>query len=232
MPRQNLTCVVRRIRFVSIAFAAGAAGCTVTAMKPTEADRNRELVQQLQKEVSQLERRNAELESALGAARRQALPAAATIDAETMAAAPFAATLRIGRFSGLVDESKDGKPDLLRLYLEPRDGQDRTVQVAGRAVVTVVQRQSDGSELEVGSAALDPAAWRRAFVSGFMGSYYSVDVPLSATIDPRSPVLVRAALDDAFTGRTLRTEGPLRFDASLDAAPYPDSARRSPADSL
>lgn len=193
-------------------------GCTVTAIKPTEADRNRERVQELEKANAELVQRNQELEAALGAAQRQALPASTKIDPATMASAPFAATLRIGRFSGLVDDSADGAPDLLRLYLEPRDGRDVVVQVAASATVRATQRAADGSDIEIGSAALDPTAWRMAFRSGLMGSFYAVDVPLSGSMDPLAPVDVRVELDDAFTGRRLEARGAYRFEA-LDAAP-------------
>lgn len=193
-------------------------GCTVTAIKPTEADRNRERVQALEKENAALVLRNLELEAALGAAQRQALPGAATIDPATMASAPFAATLRIGRFSGIVDDSEDGRPDLVRLYLEPRDGRDLVIQVAARATVRVVQRAPDGGDVKIGSAVLDSTEWRAAFRSGLMGSFYAVDVPLSGSIDPTSPVDVRVALDDAFTGRRLEASTTFRFEATTEAS--------------
>lgn len=190
------------------------ASCTVTALPPTEADRNREKVVELEREVARLERRTADLESALAAARLQAPTRidGTPVPSEVLAEAPFAIALRIGRFSGVVADGSTGR--MLRLYLQPLDARDDVVQVAGSAVVEVLWIDEAGGSHPVAREAFDPAAWRERFRSGFMGRHYTVEVPLGEVprevVDGapqgRGSLLARVRLTDGLTGRELLAE--------------------------
>lgn len=183
--------------------------CTVTAVPPTEADRNREKVVELENEVATLQRRVTELETALAAAERQAPSRVdgTPVPSEVLATAPFATALRVGRFSGVVEESARGR--LLRLYLEPVGARGDVVQVAGSATIEVLWIDPAGVSHQVAREALDPAAWRDRFRSGFMGRHYTVEVPLAGPGLPSQPqgsLLARVAVEDGLTGRSLSTE--------------------------
>lgn len=185
--------------------------CTVTAIPPTTADRNREQVVKLENEVDQLRRRTQELESALAAADGKGLLRldGQPLDPAVLAAAPLATSLELGRFGGPVDTDGDGAPDLLRLYLRPLDGRGETVQVAGSASVEVLWLDGAGVSRSVGALRLDPAAWRDSLRSGFMGTHYTVEVPLDIPTgaDTRGgSMIARISVRDGLTGRTLATE--------------------------
>lgn len=184
------------------------AGCSVTAVAPTAADRNRERVLELENEIAALTRRNAELETALAAAQHAAPTRidGAAVPADALAAAPLATTLRFGRFGGVIDGERDGRPDRVRIYLELLDGRDRAVQVAGRAVVEAILVDPAGGARSLGVVELNPAAWQDAFRTGFLGTHYSVEIPFTWSPELVGSVLVRATVDDAVTGRQLRAE--------------------------
>jgi len=194
-------------------------GCTMTAVPPTAADRNRERVIELENEVDLLNGRVAELEAALRAAELEtALRAAGQasiradgqpMPADVLATAPFAVRLDLGRFGGLIDADSDDRPDGVRLYLQPRDGRGEVVQVAGRATVDAVWLDEEGNATALGRAELDPAQWREAFRSGFMGTHYTVELPFTSGLLPPGAggsVIVRVSLSDGLTGRELAAE--------------------------
>ena len=183
--------------------------CTVTAVPPTEADRNREKVIELERQVAQLQGRIAGLEAALAAAdaRAPTRTDGTPVAAEVLATAPFATTLRIGRFSGVATEPSVGR--VLRLYLEPLDARGESVQVAGSATIEVLWIDPAGVSHQVAAQTLDPAAWRERFRSGFMGRHYTVEVPLAASALPaptQGSLLARVGVNDGLTGRTLSAE--------------------------
>jgi hypothetical protein len=185
-------------------------GCTVTAIPPTAADRNRELVVELENEVDQLRRRTAELEAALAAASRLAVRPGDVrpLDSEVLAAAPFAIGLELGRFGGPIDADGDGRPERLRLHVRPLDARRETVQVAGTATVEVFLID-DGQSAPVGTARLGPLELRDAFRSGLMGSHYTIDVPIDSSSlgrDGRETLVARVVVVDGLTGRVLTAE--------------------------
>lgn len=163
---------------------------------------------ELENEVSSLTRRIAELETALATAHRAAPTRVdgAPVPAEALAAAPLATTLRFGRFGGVVDGNRDGRLDRVRVYLELLDGRERAVQVAGSAVVEAILVDAAGGSRSLGIAELGPVAWQEAFRSGFLGTHYSVEIPIEWSPELSGSVLVRATVDDALTGRQLQAE--------------------------
>jgi hypothetical protein len=188
----------------------GTSGCTVTAVAPTAADRNRERVIELEDEVDRLTRRMTELESALGVALKAPLrPDGQRIAEDILAAAPLAVTMDIGRFSGLIDGDSDGLPEAVRLHLQPRDGRGEVVQVAGRATLEALWVDEPGMSRALGRAELDPEQWRNAYRSGFMGTHYTLELPFEVgVLEPEAggSILVRVSVADGLTGRTLAAE--------------------------
>ncbi|HMN97077.1 MAG TPA: hypothetical protein PKC43_11460 [Phycisphaerales bacterium] len=176
----------------------------MTALAPTEADRNRERVQELEGEVRTLRGRVGELEAALGLSER--LSASAAIDPAVLAAAPFAESIRLGRFGGFEDRDGDGAADLLRLSIEALDGGGRPVQVAGWARVELTCAPLGGAPRRIATLELEPAELRERFRSGLFGASYSIELPVAAAHRPEGPCILVVELRDGITGRTMRTE--------------------------
>lgn len=210
-PARTRAGTVSGIALVALTLATFA-GCKVTALAPTEADRNRERVQELEREVVTLRGRVGELESALSTASSWRGPDA--LDPEILATAPFAESMSFGRFGGFVDLDGDGAADLIRLSLEPVDGRGRAVQVAGRARIEATAVPVGGTPQRIAFIEIEPAEWRERYRTGLFGASYAIELPLERSggadaLDanaPAAPVVVVAELSDGITRRTLRAE--------------------------
>lgn len=176
----------------------------------TEGDALRARVAELERDLANLDRRNAELRAELRRQRRtDDLPDDV---AEHM---PQPVELVLARFSHVRDRSGDGVPDELRVYLQPRDGRGRFVQVAGELAIDaqMVPPSPEIAPVPVGRITLGPAELRDTYRAGFMGTHYTIRMPVSIPPDASelSPaelgqVLVRARLMDARSGETLTAE--------------------------
>jgi len=187
-------------------------GCTVTALAPTEADDSRARAQELEREADDLRVRVQELETALAAATRMG-----SASAEVLARAPFAAEVAIGRHSGLVDQARDGRFELVRIYLEPRDARGNAVQVAGTVTAEVVW-VVDGESRVAGRISLAPAETSAAFRGGFLGAFYLLEVPVDLEQNPAASCLIRVRVDDGLTGRELRAQRSLNVAREIELA--------------
>jgi len=115
--------------------------------------------------------------------------------AEVAAATPVCVALDIDRLSGLRDSTDDGVPDLMVVRVRTLDGRSRFTQVVGRLDVQVDLVRGDASPTRIGQVSLGPAEVREAFRSGFGGTWYAVDVPVTIpTVEAGDRVLVRTLL--------------------------------------
>jgi hypothetical protein len=174
---------------------AAASGCEQSFV--TEGDELRARVLDLENENRQLARRVEELETELqmAAARPESLPEA------VRAAQPHVADIALGRLSHVVDLDEDGRPDRVRLYVEPRDGRGRFVQLVGTLSVNAALMPAEAAAETVGRLTLGPLELRDAYRSGITGTHYTIEVPV--TLPPAAAereILVRVVYVDGRTG--------------------------------
>lgn len=135
------------------------------------------------------------------------------VGSEPLEALPRVTSLSLGRLTGF---GRDGD---LSVYITPRDGRGRFVQVVGTLRVRathVPEAGSDRTPTVMVEDVLPPLAVRDAYRSGLGGLAYVVDLgtPSIAGIESGS-ILIEATLDDAVTGeqhtitRTLELPGAL-----------------------
>jgi hypothetical protein len=211
MPLVALTCAIVCVMAV---------GC----QRPSRAFLNEN--DRLRRENLLLAERVGELEAALERrvrqvrameSRRQGPPAAelAGVDTEgadsegvdAAADIPMLSELRLGRYSGPVDSNDDGRIDAVRLYVQTRDQKGRFLPTAATAAGQVVLMQPDREPRVLGRARWTLAQFEAAYRSGFLGTHYRLDLPLT---DPDAveelagrTVTVQLALTDAATGATI-----------------------------
>ncbi|MBB6442431.1 hypothetical protein [Phycisphaera mikurensis] len=92
---------------------------------------------------------------------------------------PVLVGVTMDRYGAAVDENGDGLDDLVRLYVYPRDQQDRMLPSAGTLTARVLDLSTPEPTV-LGRTELDPAAFDAAYRDGFTGPYYRVEVPLTA----------------------------------------------------
>lgn len=88
-------------------------------------------------------------------------------------------TLVLDRLTGLVDNDGDGVMDVVRAYVQPRDGQDRFLPVSAVATMQLVVLEPGSEPVVLAEGSWDAKAWNDAYRSGFTGSHYTLELPLN-----------------------------------------------------
>ncbi|UCD75899.1 MAG: hypothetical protein JSV91_03065 [Phycisphaerales bacterium] len=185
---------------LALLLSAAGAGCRWANLE-AENDRLREEVMDLTDQVTGLKARNRELIAELS----QASTAPGSLPDAVRQATPRVAGIEIDRLSHARDEDEDGMPETILVYITSRDGRERFVQLVGELVVTATVAHGKAPAVTVGSITLNPAELRDAYRNGFMGTHYSVTVPIDVSALSRGdldlPCLVCATFEDGLMGQ-------------------------------
>jgi len=176
------------------------AGCFGPKNFENENDTLRREKLELTRQVESLERQVASLEGQVAALREQlAGPDTPVPGADP----PVVARIEIDSLSGLTDS--DGEPgnDVLRVYVKPYDQRRRFHAAAGRAVVQAVAIEPDQPPRLLMEKTYGPEAFDDAYRSGFLGTHFTLDLPLPGGGLPAGveEVTVKVTFTDAVTGR-------------------------------
>ena len=196
-------------------------GCSATLVPPDGLTDARVQAVELQRRVKELEGTTAELQAQLAAAQEQLAQANAVgaTDREVAEATPRMVALAFAGgsaewapvpaaavTSGGCEPSRHA---LVRVAVEPRDGLGRVLQVAGRCEVTVAIVDPAGKVFELGHRAITPGELRAAWRAAFMGTHYSLEIPVlvPASAPPKVAWTVAVSCTDGWTRQTFRTSG-------------------------
>lgn len=194
------------VALVAIAVALGAGGCRAKALGPSANDPLRDENRSLREANAELTARVQELETRLAAVEAERAPDG--IDPEVVAHTP--AVRRLELKSGSVVEAIAGEAGrgVARVWLEPVDGRGRFVQVTGWIEVAITALPASGPAIPIGSVRLGPAEVRDAYRSGFMGTHYTVEVPVDLAAAGTSPnFAVSATFTEGRSRATLTAAG-------------------------
>lgn len=196
--------VQHRACFVLASLSAIAlAGCKVGGKDfDNENDRLRRELSESQTQIKRLTAERAELSAKLSEALRSR-DAATGPSADVVAAMPRCAGITLGNRSGFVDADGAPGPESVELILEPFDSRHRFVQIAGSVMcdVTELPSASGAPPRLLGSISLSPEQLREAYRSSFMGTHYTVSVPLSDGLSVRPAAsIARVLFHDGITG--------------------------------
>lgn len=177
-------------------------GCRVGNFA-NENDTLRAKVVDLELQIDQLKRRNTELE----AQARTIVAVPTTLPEEVRLNTPQVAEVSIDGLSFVRDTDKDGRPDLLTVYLTPVDGLGRFVQIVGTIDLTTALVPMRGDPANIGRTSLGPAEVRQSYRSGFTGTHYTIESPIIIPPDAKlDSCLVKIEFHDSLTGRTMTAE--------------------------
>lgn len=195
-------------------------GCSATLVPPDGLTDARVQAVELQRRVKELEGSTAELQAQLAAAQEQLAEANAVgaADREVAEATPRMVALAFAGGSAewsTVSAKEDpgagesARHALVRVAVEPRDGLGRVLQVAGRCEVTVAIVDPAGKVFELGHRAIAPGELRAAWRAAFMGTHYSLEIPVAvpASAPPKVVWTVAVSCTDGWTRQTFRTSG-------------------------
>lgn len=167
--------------------AALLGGCTTGGKGfANENDKLRAQVLDLETEVRTLKGRNDELMAHL----KQASSTPSAVPADVAANTPHVTSISISRLSQALDSNGDGRIDSILIYMEPRDGLGRFLQIVGSVSMHAAILPADGSAITIGRKTIGPGEVRDGYRSAFTGQYYSLTLP----IDPPKSVPAPASL--------------------------------------
>lgn len=208
--RDRLMNVSRRYRFRMLLLfgLAALAGCSNASRVASENDRLRREVFDLESQRDALTLRIRELEAAVASA--SAASAGASHDPamteQVRLATPHVASISIGSLSHAVDGDGDGRADTIVLYVTSRDSLGRFTQMTGHVTYAATSLPTEGpTPIVLGSRKLDPAEIRDAYRSGFMGTHYTLELPITlphsvdAPIQPLTGAIVQVVFTDGLT---------------------------------
>lgn len=185
-----------------------ATGCRGRALAPSEADAVREQLATRTRERDAARARVAELETEL--ARRSAPAAGASSDPELAEATPALAAVAVSGLSAAT--LVDGNNANLSLVIVPTDGLGRFLQVAGTLKVSVAAIVAGEPPQPAATRTLGPRAMRDAYRSGFMGTHYTVEMPVSWSGPKEASALsVSVEFTDGATGRSFPAVATMRL---------------------
>ena len=102
------------------------------------------------------------------------------------------------------------------IRLSTVDAHGRFVQVTGPVSIVLAAISPDGEAIRVAQTSVDPTALRASLRGGFMGTAYSIEVPLEKDLDlppVGGNVLVRVLLED------IRLDAPLKVETLVPVLP-------------
>jgi len=168
-----------------------------------------EVIAELRRDNRAMRQQIDELNEQLEAQRRQ-IEAMQQRDGRSVAAdvpVPQFVSVRFERYSGFLDTDGDGRVDTLRLYLHTLDQGGRFIPIAGHVAVQVVAVEAGREPRVLLEETIEPAAFARAYRSGFTGTHYTVQLPLPEDWPTDLPsAIVHVQITDTTTGLTARRE--------------------------
>lgn len=172
-------------------------GCGSFKRVSRENDRLRTQAMELQQQNRDLTNRTAELEAQILRASDDDGVAQDVRDAT-----PHVAAISIDAISHVLDENGDGRPDTLVVYVTPSDGRGRFVQMVGDLSVHMAMLPTDSDAVSIGRIRLGPSELRDAYRSTFLGTHYTITMPISVPDSPhRTGCTVKAEFLDGYDGR-------------------------------
>ncbi len=182
-------------------------GCGSFKRVSRENDRLRTQVMELQQQNRDLTNRTAELDA-------QLLRAGDTggVAQEVLNATPHVAAISIDAISHALDQNGDGRPDTLVLYVTPSDGLGRFVQMVGDLSVHTAMLPPDSDAVSIGRIRLGPRELRNAYRSTFLGTHYTITMPISVSDSPLpTECTVKAEFLDGYDGRRVTDQREIKL---------------------
>jgi hypothetical protein len=182
-----------------------AAGCGRGGRIAAENDRLRDEIRSLESQLRDTNARAEELQTQVQSLMTQLQQ---STDLPVVQATPMLASLDISKRSHLADTDGDGLADHLRVYLNPRDGRDRFLQIVGRLDLQIALLQVQVEPRVLAQASLEAPAVRDAYRSGFAGTHYTFEVPIQPplALPVEASCTIHAQFTDAPSGRVFTAD--------------------------
>ena len=180
-----------------LAAGCGSSGGRVAA----ENDRLRAKALELENESRTLKGRIAELEAQLALSAGTS----ASVSPEVAANTPHLDAIVLNRLSHARDDDGDGGLDTILVYVEPKDGLGRFLQIVGDVTLHAAVLPSDAPAQTIGQRSIGPKEVREGYRSSFTGQYYALSLPIEVPTVANECTL-RVTYRDGYSGREFSSE--------------------------
>lgn len=185
-----------------------------------ENDRLRAENLELQRQVETLETR---LDHRLGEVKslRHELADRRRVPIDAEVEVPRLASVKLGRYSGPIDDDDDGRDDAVVAYVRTLDQKGRFLPVAAEASLAVVVIDADEAVVDVlATADFDFEAFDAAFRSGLTGTHHTLRVPLPGSAARPLPeeVTLRVELSPAGSDAEFTAQRAYRVKTGAEGA--------------
>lgn len=202
--------------------ALSAGGCSGRVLTPSAADGLRVEVAERTRERDTARAELAELRTKLA---ELTVARDAKLDPEAADALPALSGVPVSPLS--TARWVDQNHATLALVIEPRDGLGRFLQVTGTLRASVAALIPGREPLPAGKTTVGPRILREAYRTGFMGTHYTIEIPLAwEGAESARAVSIATEFTDALTGKSFAGQSTV----PILRAPAASSGKAAPLD--
>ena len=115
--------------------------------------------------------------------------------------------VKVTRLTNLYDKDKDGKKEMLIVYLQPIDRDGDVIKAAGEVNVEFWDLEREPGEAKLGGWQVKPKELKKLWFSAVMGTNYRLTFDVGEkAIDPTEPLTVKVAFTDYLTGKVFKEQ--------------------------
>jgi hypothetical protein len=119
--------------------------------------------------------------------------------------------VKIGRFTNLYDENKDGTKEKLVVYVQPIDETGDVIKAAGAAEVQLWDLNKKESESLIGQWRVEPNEIKKLWFDSIVATSYRLSFDVAGKVETLDkPLTVKIAFTDYLSGRTFTEQFILR----------------------
>lgn len=119
--------------------------------------------------------------------------------------------IRLARGTALTDENRDGRPETLRVHLEPVDQAGDVVKAPGEVRVSLWYLNPASGDYLLGEWTVSPEELKTKWGRSLMGAYYRLMWDAAALLPEKlDDLTVKAEFTDYLTGKVLKAQSPLQ----------------------
>lgn len=115
--------------------------------------------------------------------------------------------VQITKLTNLYDKDKDGKKELLIVYIQPIDKEGDVTKAPGEVDVELWDLEKEPGQARLGKWRIEPKELKKLWFSTVMGTNYRLTFDIGGiAIDPMEPLTVKVAFADYITGKVFKEQ--------------------------
>ncbi len=180
-----------------------ATGCEIATKSAPKENAQLTQQQQLQKQIDETKARNEQLENQLKVLSGLKLAPDEIYDLKQV---------KIGRYTNLYDKNKDGKKEMLIVYVQPVDKSNDAIKAAGSVDVELWNLNNKDGQALIGKWRIEPQELKKLWFSGILGANYRLMFDMTDKMDMlQSPLTVKVVFTDYLSGKVFTEQKTIEF---------------------